>query len=271
MTVSPASTRRLQFRSWCQFISSRRVPTRFVQKYTVRVRLEPSGAHEAGFRPPCRRTVRRPGSPFGRPSFRPEDLTPGQDSSRVRSEVRRRAGRAAGVQPDTWEHRSMTWQCRRCGRTVDLVLRDGDRCAAPPARCGSAPAGRCRTTTARPTFGSSRCVSCCNRRRLRLAMPARRMLSGKPSTRREVISGTLRHEGARRSRALRAVPPDVHLIPRREQRRPRAGGPVSKLTELAVIRPIGTPLRGAGWVPRGSRPLSWRGSAPRRLRADQDG
>ena len=24
----------------------------------------------------------------------------------------------------------MTWQCRRCGRTVDLVLRDGDRCAA---------------------------------------------------------------------------------------------------------------------------------------------
>ena len=39
-------------------------------------------------------------------------------------------GRAAGVQPDTWEHRSMTWQCRRCGRTVDLVLRDGDRCAA---------------------------------------------------------------------------------------------------------------------------------------------
>ena len=27
-------------------------------------------------------------------------------------------------------HRSMTWQCRRCGRTVDLVLRDGDRCAA---------------------------------------------------------------------------------------------------------------------------------------------
>ena len=129
----------------------------------------------------------------------------------------------------------MTWQCRRCGRTVDLVLRDGDRCAAPPARCGSAPAGRCRTTTARPTFGSSRCVSCCNRRRLRLAMPARRMLSGKPSTRREVISGTLRHEGARRSRALRAVPPDVHLIPRREQRRPRAGGPVSKLTELAVI------------------------------------
>ena len=45
-------------------------------------------------------------------------------------------------------HRSMTWQCRRCGRTVDLVLRDGDRCAA----CGGpAPAGRCRTTTARPT------------------------------------------------------------------------------------------------------------------------
>ena len=41
------------------------------------------------------------------------------------------------------------------------------------------------------------------------------MLSGKPSTRREVISGTLRHEGARRSRALRAVPPDVHLVPRR--------------------------------------------------------
>ena len=39
-------------------------------------------------------------------------------------------GRAAGVQPDTWEHRSMTWQCRRCGRTVDLVLRAGDRCAA---------------------------------------------------------------------------------------------------------------------------------------------
>lgn len=30
-----------------------RVPTRFVQKYTVRARLElPSGAHEAGFRPP---------------------------------------------------------------------------------------------------------------------------------------------------------------------------------------------------------------------------
>ena len=27
-------------------------------------------------------------------------------------------------------------------------------------------------------------------------MPARRLLSGKPSTRREVISGTLRHEGA---------------------------------------------------------------------------
>ena len=27
-------------------------------------------------------------------------------------------------------HHSMTWQCRRCGRTVDLVLRDGDRCAA---------------------------------------------------------------------------------------------------------------------------------------------
>ena len=24
----------------------------------------------------------------------------------------------------------MTWQCRRCGRTVDLVLRDGDCCAA---------------------------------------------------------------------------------------------------------------------------------------------
>ena len=24
----------------------------------------------------------------------------------------------------------MTWQCRRCGRTVDLVLRDGGRCAA---------------------------------------------------------------------------------------------------------------------------------------------
>ncbi len=24
----------------------------------------------------------------------------------------------------------MTWQCRRCGRTVDLVLRAGDRCAA---------------------------------------------------------------------------------------------------------------------------------------------
>jgi hypothetical protein len=24
----------------------------------------------------------------------------------------------------------MTWQCRRCGRTVDLVLRDGDRYAA---------------------------------------------------------------------------------------------------------------------------------------------
>ena len=30
-----------------------------------------------------------------------------------------------------------------------------------------------------------------------------------------MISGTLRHEGARRSRALRAVPPDVHLVPRR--------------------------------------------------------
>ena len=28
----------------------------------------------------------------------------------------------------------MTWQCRRCGRTVDLVLRDGDRCAACAVR-----------------------------------------------------------------------------------------------------------------------------------------
>ena len=39
-----------------------RVPTRFVQKYTVRARLEPSGAHEAGFRRPCRRAVRRSSS-----------------------------------------------------------------------------------------------------------------------------------------------------------------------------------------------------------------
>ena len=37
-----------------------------------------------------------------------------------------------------------------------------------------------------------------------------------------MISGTLRHEGARRSRALRAVPPDVHLVPRRGNGRPRA-------------------------------------------------
>ena len=50
-----------------------RVPTRFVQKYTVRARLEPSGAHEAGFRPPCR--------PKGLPGVsraRPRGLGPGK-------------------------------------------------------------------------------------------------------------------------------------------------------------------------------------------------
>ena len=33
----------------------------------------------------------------------------------------------------------MTWQCRRCGRTVDFVLRDGDRCAACAMRTRAGP------------------------------------------------------------------------------------------------------------------------------------
>ena len=118
----------------------------------------------------------------------------------------------------------MTWQCRRCGRTVDLVLRAGDRCAACAMRTR---AGRTlpdddgaadfRKFTMRKLLqpssssagdaGAQDAIGARGRRRT--------MRRAEPSTRREVISGTLRHEGARRSRALRAVPPDVHLVPRR--------------------------------------------------------
>ena len=54
----------------------------------------------ARFRPPCRRAVKTPREPFGRPSFRPEDLARRARPSRVRSEIRSRstsANRAARV------------------------------------------------------------------------------------------------------------------------------------------------------------------------------
>ena len=146
-------------------------------------------------------------------------------------------------------------------------------------------AGRCRTTPARPTSGSSRCVSCCNRRRLRLAMPARRMLSRKPSTRREVISGTLRHEGARRSRVLRAVPPDVegappvvesrrrrctHIIPlspSQQGRHPRRRGVPSASRDAGSRSPAGSssPSRRTSWPPTAPPSLPFRQRLTRRV------
>ena len=66
-----------------------RVPTRFVRKYTVRARLEPSGAHEAG-----PRAVKTPREPFRTArELPPRGLGPGQRPSGVRSEIRWRRPR----------------------------------------------------------------------------------------------------------------------------------------------------------------------------------
>ena len=107
----------------------------------------------------------------------------------------------------------MTWQCRRCGRTVDLVLRAGDRCAACAMRTR---AGR----TLPDDDGAADFRKFTMRKLLQPSSSSAgdagaQDAIGEAIHEAEVISGTLRHEGARRSRALRAVPPDVHLVPRR--------------------------------------------------------
>ena len=133
-----------------------RVPTRFVQKYTARARLKPSGAHEAGISSSSSRQT--PGSALsGRPSFRP---WPRARPSGVRSEVRLRS-----TSPNTLADVSLA-RGSSVGESAAVRARARGGAARPPRRS--------RGGDRRRTLAGSGRRRCWRRRSARPSGPARR-------------------------------------------------------------------------------------------------